>query len=309
MIKKLLLIFFIFTLKTLPVKSSNSVSIVVLIDDKIITSHDIKNESEYLKIFNPNLEKLEEKKLLELSKNSLINEIIKKNEIDKLIDFKESNPFVDDYLKSLYLKIGIDNENQFKNFLNQKKSYSFEEIKLKIKIELMWNELIYLKYKNQIKIDKKELLKKINLMNNKTRQEYLLSEIVFEKKKNTELKTLINNIKTSISEIGFNNTANIYSISESSKYGGKIGWVDENNLSQTIFNNLKKINKGEVTDVIQIGNNYLLLKIEEIKKTEISINKKVELEKMIKFESNKQLNQYSRIFFNKVKLNYSINEK
>tara|TARA_Y100000996_G_C22532731_1_gene647144 strand:- start:727 stop:1656 length:930 start_codon:yes stop_codon:yes gene_type:complete len=309
MIKKLLLIFFIFTLKTLPVKSSNSVSIVVLIDDKIITSHDIKNESEYLKIFNPNLEKLEEKKLLELSKNSLINEIIKKNEIDKLIDFKESNPFVDDYLKSLYLKIGIDNENQFKNFLNQKKSYSFEEIKLKIKIELMWNELIYLKYKNQIKIDKNELLKKINLMNNKTRQEYLLSEIVFEKKKNTELKTLINNIKTSISEIGFNNTANIYSISESSKYGGKIGWVDENNLSQTIFNNLKKINKGEVTDVIQIGNNYLLLKIEEIKKTEISINKKVELEKMIKFESNKQLNQYSRIFFNKVKLNYSINEK
>ena len=309
MIKKLLLIFFIFTLKTLPVKSSNSVSIVVLIDDKIITSHDIKNESEYLKIFNPNLEKLEEKKLLEFSKNSLINEIIKKNEIDKLIDFKESNPFVDDYLKSLYLKIGIDNENQFKNFLNQKKSYSFEEIKLKIKIELMWNELIYLKYKNQIKIDKNELLKKINLMNNKTRQEYLLSEIVFEKKKNTELKTLINNIKTSISEIGFNNTANIYSISESSKYGGKIGWVDENNLSQTIFNNLKKINKGEVTDVIQIGNNYLLLKIEEIKKTEISINKKVELEKMIKFESNKQLNQYSRIFFNKVKLNYSINEK
>ena len=309
MIKKLSLIFFIFILKTLPVKSSNSVSIVALIDDKIITNHDIKNESEYLKIFNPNLENLEEKKLLELSKDFFINEIIKKNKIDKLIDFNESNPFVEDYLKSLYKKIGLDNESQFKNFLNQKKSYSFEEIKLKIKIELMWNELIYLKYKNQIKIDKNELLKKIDIMNNKIRQEYLLSEIVFEKKKNIELKTLINNIKTSISEIGFDNTANIYSISESSKYGGKIGWVDENNLSKTIFENLKKTNKGEVTDVIQIGNNYLLLKIEEIKKTEISINKKVELEKMIKFETNRQLNQYARIFFNKVKLNYFIDEK
>ena len=120
---------------------------------------------------------------------------------------------------------------------------------------------------------------------------------------------IINNIKLSISEIGFNNTANIYSISESSKFGGKIGWVNENNLSQTIFDNLKKIKKGEVSNVIQIGNNYLILKIEEIKKTEIAINKNVELEKMIKFETNNQLNQYARIFFNKVKLNYSIDEK
>ena len=49
-----------------------------MINDKIITNLDIEKESEYLKIFNPNLNNLEKKKILELAKNSLINEIIKK---------------------------------------------------------------------------------------------------------------------------------------------------------------------------------------------------------------------------------------
>ena len=74
------------------------------------------------------------------------------------------------------------------------------------------------------------------------------------------------------------------------------------------MNKLKLIKIGEYTDVIQIGNNYLLLKIEEIKTTQIKINKKKELDKLIRFETNKQLNQFSRIFFDKSKINYSINE-
>ena len=82
-------------------------------------------------------------------------------------------------------------------------------------------------------------------MSNIERIEYLLSEIVF-KKKNEDINLLIKEIETSINEIGFNNTANIYSISESSKFGGKIGWVSESNLSEIIFNslnnNLKSIN-------------------------------------------------------------------
>ena len=119
---------------------------------------------------------------------------------------------------------------------------------------------------------------------------------------------LINKIKSSISEIGFNNTANIYSISESAKLGGKIGWVKENNLSEKIYKNIIKLQEGEFTKVIQIGNNYLILKIEKIKTSKVSVNKKDELEKMIKFETNKQLNQFARIYFNKAKLNYSINE-
>ncbi len=288
---------------------SKSVFISVMINDKIITNLDIEKESEYLKIFNPNLNNLEKKKILDLAKNSLINEIIKKAEISKKINFNDENPFVDDYLKNIYTRLNYTDEKEFEIFLKEKKIYSLNEIKEKIKIEVLWNELIYLKYNNLVKIDKAEISSKINKLSNETKTEYLLSEIVFEKKKEDELQSLINKINLSIKEIGFNNTANIYSISDSAKFGGKIGWISQTNLSEQIFNKLNEKSKGDFTDIINIGNNYLILKIEDIKEIAIEVDKNEETKKMIKFETNKQLNQFSRIFFNKARLNYSINEK
>ena len=168
--------------------------------------------------------------------------------------------------------------------------------------------MIYKKYGNQVKIDKNILIKKVESFKNKTLNEYLLSEIIFKKSKDENIDNLINDIKLSIQEIGFDNAANIYSISDSSKMGGNIGWIKENNLSDVVYANLKNMNKGEYTDVIQLGNNYLILKINEIRTEKILINKEEELNKMIKFETNKQLNQFSKIYFDKTKINYNINE-
>ena len=119
---------------------------------------------------------------------------------------------------------------------------------------------------------------------------------------------LVNKIKNSISEIGFNNTANIYSISDSSKFGGKIGWIEETSLSKKITDELNNIKIGEYTNIIQIGNNFLILMIDDIKIKKININKEDELKKLINFETTKQLTQFSKIFFNKSKINYKINE-
>ena len=187
-------------------------------------------------------------------------------------------------------------------------NYSLDEIKRKLKIEILWNELIYSKYVNQIKIDKDLLTKKVNNLSAKIRKEYLLSEIIVTKPFDANFEDFIKKIITSISEIGFNNTANIYSIAETSKLGGKLGWIDENNLSELISKELSEIDEGEYTNVINIRNNFMILKIEKIRLKEISINKEKELKKMIKYETNKQLNQFSRIYFEKSKINYSINE-
>ena len=156
---------------------------------------------------------------------------------------------------------------------------------------------------------KKKLLEKINNLKDTERKEYLLSEIIFEKKMDQNLDEIITKIKNSINEIGFGNTANIYSISESAKFGGNIGWIPENNLSKTIIEKIKNKNKNEYSDLIQIGNNYMILLVEETKFTKIEIDKKAELKKMIEFERNKILNKFSKIYFNKTKMNYSINEK
>ena len=200
-----------------------NINIEVRVNEAIITNIDIKKEAEYLKFLNPSLNQLNKDKVLGLAKTSLINEIIKKNEIIKLIDINQENIFVDDYLKNLYSKLNYNSEKEFKNELNSKNIYSIDEIRNKIKLELLWNELIYQKFNRQIKIDKEKLKNKINNIKNQNQKEYLLSEIVFTKKKDESLEDLVNQIKLSIKDIGFNNTANIYSISESSKFGGKLG--------------------------------------------------------------------------------------
>ena len=131
----------------------------------------------------------------------------------------------------------------------------------------------------------------------------------FLKKKNIELNDQINEIKLSINDIGFKNTANIYSISDTSKFGGDLGWINENSLSKKIFENLYKLKDGEFSEVIDIGNNYLILMVNKIRISKIKIDKEKELEKLVQIERNKQLNKFSRIFFDKSKINYIINEK
>ncbi len=309
MFKNLFLIIFISILLINKIYAKNDIFIYATIDQDIITNFDIKKETEYLKILNPDLSKLREEKIFQISKNSLIKEIIKKNEIKKFFDLEKENPFVKDYLRDLYLSLNFKDENEFIKFLESYSNYSINEIKRKLKIEIMWNELIYSRYYNQLRIDKDEFIKKIDNLTDKPVNEYLLSEIVFKKEKDQDLENQINTISQSIKDVGFENAANIYSLSESSKLGGKIGWVSENNLSQKILKKIINLKKDEITEVIQLGNNYLILKINEIRKKNISINKDEELEKMIKFETNKQLNQFSKIYFDKSKINYSINEK
>ena len=292
------------------INSYAKIDIKVIINNEIITNVDIKKEAEYLKILNPNLIQLDENKILKISQTSLINQIVKKKEISKYVDMSiKENKFSNDYFKNLYSRLNYSSEVDFKNDLISRNTYSINEIKDKINIDLYWNEIIYEKYNELIKINKNFFMKKVNNMQNERQKEYSLSEIIFTKKKNEKLDDQLNQIKLSINDIGFKNTANIYSISQSSKFGGSLGWVSENSLSKKISDRLSKLNVGDLTKVINIGNTYLILKIDEIKINKIKIDKEKELEKLIQAETNKQLNKFSRIYFDKSKINYSISEK
>ena len=285
------------------------IKIVVSIDDEIITNHDIEKERNYLEVLNPNLIQLDINQKTNLAKNSLINEFVKKKETNKFRGADSNNQLIDDYLKNLYFKLGLSSEKEFENILKQNNNFNLSEIKEKITIELLWNELIYSKYNYQVKIDKNKILSKVNTLQEDLKKEYFLSEIVFAKKKNVTINDLFKEIKLSIKEIGFNNTAQIYSNSDSAKFGGKLGWISPISLSKNILEKLKIMEKDEFTDLIKVGNDFLILKIEDIKIQESIIDKEKEIERLVSLETNKQLNKFSKIYFNKSKLNYSINEK
>ena len=63
-------------------------------------------------------------------------------------------------------------------------------------------------------------------------------------------------------------------------------------MSKQIIQKLEDLDEGQFTDIIKIKNNYLILKIDKIRITQIEINKENELQKLIKAETNKQLNQF-----------------
>ena len=236
--KKFFGIIFSFLLLNSSLSKAN-VNIVVKIDDKIITNYDIQNEANYLKLLNPNLKELDNENILKLSKESLIREIIKKNEIKKIFNLSLENPLANEYLKDLYTKLDFNDEKEFNEYILSSSNYSLDDIKQKIKIEIAWNELIYFKYKNQLNIDKEKLKFKIEQLDNEVIREYKLSEIVFNKKKDETLQNQIDLIKSNISEIGFNNAANIFSISDSAKFGGNIGGLMKKFIRKT-FGKFKK---------------------------------------------------------------------
>ena len=305
---KVFIFIIFFSLMTKNAASENKFHIIAKVNNEIITNYDVETESNYLKLLNPNLNQLDKNKVILIAKNSVINEIIKKKQLKKIFNFDENQTIINKIFKDFHIKLGFSSENEFDEILKNNKAYTILEVKDKIKIDFLWNKLIYNLHNKQIKIDKKKLLDKLK-NNNQYNNQYLLSEIFFNKDKNENLENKINKIKKSINEVGFKNTASLYSLSGTASVGGKIGWVKEENLSPKILEELYKIRSGEITNIIKVGNNFLILKIEEIKTNKIKINKEIKLKEMIDFERNRQLNQFSNIYFNKIKINYSIDEK
>ena len=288
--------------------SAKNILIKFKINETIVTNVDIQNENRYLIALNPKLQSLDKNLQEKIAVDSLIKEIIKKDELAKYFDLNKQNSYLESFLKNYYLNLGFADFESFNNHLT-KYSLSVKMIEKKLNYELLWNQLIFDKYNQQVKINESALLNQINnQIQNENLIEYNLSEIFFKLDKGEIEKEKIKLIKQSIQEIGFENTANLYSISESSKVGGKIGWIDENNLSKNISNSLKNLNSGEHSDFIKINNNYLILYVNEKKISKKKIDKKFELQKLIEVKKNEQLNNFSKIYFDKIKINSNINE-
>ena len=305
LIKKfIIIIILIFSYSNL--NAVESVKIILKINDEIITNIDIQNEYNYLAILNSDFKKIEINKALKLAKSSVIKEKIKEIEIRKYQDLSKESKVLPNVIESLYKSIGIKNEVEFKDYLKKNKlSYSY--IKKKLNIETTWNSLIYTRYNNQVKIDLKKMKK--TLLDQKSEQNsYLISEILFDKDVEEKINEKYKKIKLSIKKDGFKNSANIYSISESSKTGGRLGWINESQLSKEMNSKIKKLKIGEYTDPITVPNGNLIIMLEDIKKIKNNLDIEKELKILENYERNKQLNQSSNIFYNKIKNNTQINE-
>ena len=109
-------------------------------------------------------------------------------------------------------------------------------------------------------------------------------------------------------ELANTSTPNIYSISDTSKFGGKIGWVKEENLSKRLKNEIKKIKINNYSKPIFLNNNFLIIKVGNIKNEVIKKDENLLLRNMMQYEMQKQLKIFSKIHYNKIKINTVIDE-
>ena len=282
--------------------------ILLKIENQIITSLDVDNEYKYLIALNQNLKNSNKEDLIKLSKRSVIQEKIKIIEIEK--NFK--NPkipqeFLEQIIKSIYSRIGMNNLNEFKAYLKMN-NVNFEDVKKKLEIEALWNELILVKFSSKIKINEDNLKDKIQRDNNQYLKSYLLSEILFEISNLKDLDKKFLEISDVIKDKGFDFAALKFSLSQTSNLGGKLDWINENSLNNNIKQAIKKLKIDDFSKPIVVPGGFLILQINDIKKTKIEVDFENELKRLINFEKNNQLNQYSKIYFNKIKKNLEINE-
>ena len=296
-------IFFIFN------TNSNSLEnkILVKIENQIITSLDIINEYKYLVALNPSLKNSKKDDVFKLSKKSILQEKIKKIEIEKSFNKpKIPQKYLEQMLQNVYSKIGLNNLDEFKKYLIFN-NVDLENVKNKLEIEALWNELILIKFSSKVKINEKKLRQRIK-DDNKFLRSYLLSEISFEVSNIKELESKYKEISKVINNRGFDFAALKYSVSPTANFGGKLDWINEGSLNKSIISAINDLKINDITKPINVPGGFLILQINDIKNYKIEIDAEKELKKLENYEKNNQLNQYSKIYFNKVKKDLEISE-
>ena len=304
LLKQLWVLIILFLIFISNISPSNALENKILfkIENEIITSIDIYEEIKFLKTFNPGINNLSEPELFEISKNSILRDKIKKIEIMNFVkELKVDEKFLIKLVKKKYSKININSFEEFENFLKVN-NLDIVSIKEKFVIELIWNDLIYQKFNKKVIIDKDKIKNEI-LQNpqNKNQRELLLSEIIFDVKTKNDFDDKYEKILFDIKNLGFKKAAIIHSNSETGTNGGLIGWVKEDNLNKNIKKNISDLEPGMFSNPIRTSSGFIILKVDDKREYVSEFNLEDKLEEVINFQRNKQLEQFSSMYFNKLK--------
>ena len=303
--KKIFVFIIIIYLKIIVNSISSEIKILYKINDNIITNHDILEEINYLVSLNKNLSQLNKEQLSSNAERSLIREIIKRDEIKKFyeINYNEAlkSEKIDIIIKNFRVNMGFNSSQEFEDYLKSR-DINLIELKKKFIIEQLWNQLVFEKYRKFVKIDKKKIDSELEelIKNNLEILSFNLSEIIFFEKNKDAIEKKIQEITTSIKTIGFKDAAVIHSISETAKLGGEIGWINENQMPKKIFFAIKDLKIGEFSKPIITPGGIILLKINNKKSVSAKVDKKKEMDRLISYERDRILNEYSIIYYKEV---------
>jgi len=301
MCKILTIIYILVILSSNGSYANEDYKIIIKVNNKIISNYDIKKEIKYLSALNPKILDIPENDILKIAKNSLIREIIQEKKVLEYYVVDYESPELIKLAKNLYVRLNINSEEEFINYLKEY-DLNLEDVLKKLAIEANWNALIYQRYKNQISIDKDKIKKDLELQYSNLKKEkiFLLSEIIFTAKNKEEFDDTYQKITDAIKEKNFKSAASIYSLSDTAKFGGEIGWVSKNDISKKIYKQISNLKINEFSKPAKIGAGFILINLDDVKEDKREINLEDKYNNFITLETNRQLNQFSTIYFKKV---------
>tara|TARA_Y100000768_G_scaffold388121_2_gene382314 strand:- start:13128 stop:14054 length:927 start_codon:yes stop_codon:yes gene_type:complete len=289
------------------VNAKNENRIIVKVNNKIVSSYEIKNKINTELILR-NLEINQEN--INKFKNFALQELIKLRikEIE-ILKYRSSD------VENINISRQLNNVSSG-NIENLKKKFKENNLDYniyirEIKIQTAWQQLIFQLYKDKVEIDENEIVKLANKYKNKSKiREFNLSELVVSFQNKNEIKKKINEVKKSINEIGFEKSINILSEAETASDNGRLGFINENAFSKDIFENITLLKEGKISEPIIQNDKILFLKVNKIK---ILQNNDLDFEKIKKNIENRRKNDlfnlYSESHLSKVKNNSYIEFK
>lgn len=302
-IKIIILLFFLITGKGFALENN----IILKINNEIITSIDIFNEIKKIKFFNNNLVEIDNEEIYDIALQSLLRNRVKKIEVLKNVKSLEvqNEDYLNLLIQNAYKRLNIDNLENFKKELSNR-SINYEEFKNELKVDIFWNEIIFSKFNNNVVIDEEKLKRQLE-NSKKNNLEFNLSEIAYQAENINEIEDEYKIIKNDIEKLGFENAALKHSLSNTASNGGNLGWVSEKAINDEILNQIKSIPVNSITKPIKIASGFVILKKNNEREFKNEFNFEEELKKLINYEKDQQLRNFSNLYFNKVKKNLKIN--
>ena len=288
------------------VKTTLKDGLYATVGNKAITRSDILNEIKSILILN-NMNYSDEKRqeLQQMAVKSVIKRNIKEIEIDKNDFLEFSQTDLNFHLNRLASNANMDLAT-LKNICISN-GLDFSIIENKMKIELLWNSLIFHLYRNKVSVNLGEIDKQLKLNQNKKEfNEYLISEIVVKAVEKDKLESMIKDIKKKIEIEGFKNVAMKLSISESAMSGGDLGWLNENKLAEKFRSILSNTPIGSLSKPILLNKNILIFKVRDKRKIKKETNLEELKNQLVDSEKTKMLNMYSRSHYDKLRRLISI---
>jgi len=276
------------------------------VGNKAVTKSDIINEIKVILILNGQTFTDEKKTQLEtFAIKQNIKRQIKQIEIDKYKNLEFSVKDLEKNLEKLADNAKMDLETLKNTLLTNEISWSYVEDQ--IRIELLWNSLIFEIYKNRLTINQQEIEDQLKLIkNDETVNEYLISEIIIPPVSAEQLESELSKLLSKIEVEGFDAVAINSSISDTSIKGGDLGWIGENSLSQNLKSQIINTPVGSISDPVILPDGILLFKVRDKKVIKKTTDLETMKNELVNAEKSKILNMYSLTHYDKLRRSVTI---